>query len=91
MPGRPEMFATTREFLDYFNLKSLEQLPALMDVRDLDTMTSALPLEEFHDPQVTESTENLLDDQTQDSEIGAEIDGAIDTDSADTEMDSSHE
>ena len=56
VPGRPEMFATTREFLDYFNLKSLEQLPALMDVRDLDSMTSALPLEEFHDPQVGEPT-----------------------------------
>lgn len=91
VPGRPEMFATTREFLDYFNLKSLEQLPALMDVRDLDTMTSALPLEEFHDPQVAEPTDNGLDDQTQDSEIGAELDGVIDSDSADIEMDSSHE
>ncbi len=27
--GRPELLATTREFLDYFNLRSLEQLPEL--------------------------------------------------------------
>ena len=91
VPGRPEMFATTREFLDYFNLKSLEQLPALMDVRDLDTMTSALPLEEFHDPQVAESTDGGLDDQTQDSEIDTEIDSTIESHSTDIDRDSSHD
>lgn len=36
VPGRPSMYATTREFLDYFNLKALDQLPALADIRDLD-------------------------------------------------------
>ena len=87
VPGRPEMFATTREFLDYFNLKSLEQLPALMDVRDLDTMTSALPLEEFHDPQVAEPSNSELDDQTQDSGIESVTDAGL----TDTDEDSSHE
>ncbi|MDO2949853.1 SMC-Scp complex subunit ScpB [Aeromonas simiae] len=32
VPGRPELLATTREFLDYFNLKSLDQLPELDEV-----------------------------------------------------------
>jgi len=36
MPGRPAMFGTTRAFLDYFNLKSLDELPTLMELRDLD-------------------------------------------------------
>ena len=27
VPGRPVMFATTKQFLDYFNLKSLQELP----------------------------------------------------------------
>lgn len=36
VPGRPSMYATTREFLDYFNLKALDQLPSLADIRDLD-------------------------------------------------------
>ena len=55
VPGKPAMYATTREFLDYFNLKSLDQLPPLADVRDLETMTSALPLEEFHDSRGEEN------------------------------------
>lgn len=36
VPGRPAMYATTRQFLDYFNLSSLEQLPPLSEVRDLE-------------------------------------------------------
>lgn len=36
VPGRPELFGTTREFLDHFGLKSLDGLPALAEVRDLD-------------------------------------------------------
>jgi segregation and condensation protein B len=36
VPGRPAMYATTREFLDYFNLKALDQLPSLAEIRDLD-------------------------------------------------------
>ncbi|MDG2272953.1 MAG: SMC-Scp complex subunit ScpB [Halioglobus sp.] len=42
VPGRPAMYATTRHFLDYFNLKSLDQLPALAEIRDLDTLNSEL-------------------------------------------------
>ncbi len=36
--GRPALFATTRQFLDHFNLKSLDQLPALTEIRDLDAV-----------------------------------------------------
>jgi segregation and condensation protein B len=42
VPGRPAMYATTRHFLDYFNLKSLDQLPALAEIRDLDTLNAEL-------------------------------------------------
>jgi segregation and condensation protein B len=38
VPGRPAMYATTRQFLDYFNLTSLDQLPPLSDSRDLDAI-----------------------------------------------------
>ena len=34
VPGKPEMFGTTREFLDYFGLKSLDELPALVEIKD---------------------------------------------------------
>ena len=36
LPGRPALFGTTRTFLDYFNLRSLDELPPLADIRDLD-------------------------------------------------------
>ncbi|MEM8767000.1 MAG: SMC-Scp complex subunit ScpB [Pseudomonadota bacterium] len=35
VPGRPAMYGTTKEFLDYFNLKSLDQLPPLAEIREL--------------------------------------------------------
>jgi segregation and condensation protein B len=41
--GRPELLATTREFLDYFNLQSLEQLPELDP--ELQSPLPALPVE----------------------------------------------
>ena len=61
VPGKPAMYATTREFLDYFNLKSLDQLPPLADVKDLETMTSALPLEEFHGSRGEENEPECTD------------------------------
>lgn len=42
VPGRPSMYATTRQFLDYFNLKTLDQLPALAEIRDLETLNAEL-------------------------------------------------
>lgn len=36
VPGRPAMYATTRQFLDYFNLTGLDQLPPLSEIRDLE-------------------------------------------------------
>jgi len=34
VPGKPEMFGTTKQFLDYFGLKSMDQLPALAEARE---------------------------------------------------------
>lgn len=42
VPGRPAMFGTTKAFLDYFSLKSLEELPTLAEVRDLDKISAEL-------------------------------------------------
>ncbi len=36
VPGKPALFGTTRAFLDYFNLKSLDQLPPLSEIRDME-------------------------------------------------------
>ena len=45
VPGRPAMYGTTREFLDYFNLKSLDELPTLQALRDIDSINAELDLE----------------------------------------------
>lgn len=46
VPGKPAMYGTTREFLDYFGLRQLEDLPPLAEIRDLDRMTAQLELPE---------------------------------------------
>lgn len=42
VPGKPELLATTKEFLDYFNLKKLSDLPTLAEIRDLDEINPDL-------------------------------------------------
>jgi segregation and condensation protein B len=44
VPGKPALFATTRDFLDYFGLKRLEDLPPLADLKDLDSLNVELEL-----------------------------------------------
>ena len=48
VPGRPALYGTTRTFLDYFNLKSLDALPPLAEIRDLEQLSKSLglPLED---------------------------------------------
>ncbi len=41
VPGRPALYATTIEFLDYFNLQTLADLPPLASLLDIELMTSA--------------------------------------------------
>jgi len=42
VPGHPELLGTTREFLDYFGLKSLDDLPTLAELRDLEDIREQL-------------------------------------------------
>jgi segregation and condensation protein B len=45
VPGKPALYGTSKEFLDYFNLKSLEDLPTLAELKDLDQMHQELDLD----------------------------------------------
>ncbi|MBN8728445.1 MAG: SMC-Scp complex subunit ScpB [Xanthomonadales bacterium] len=45
VPGRPALLGTTRQFLDYFKLKSLDELPALSEIHDLEDFEPELPLD----------------------------------------------
>lgn len=42
VPGRPAVYATTKEFLDYFGLKSLAELPSLAELKDFDAINADL-------------------------------------------------
>ncbi len=46
VPGRPSLYATTREFLNYFSLKGLSDLPTLQEIRDFDSINRELELSE---------------------------------------------
>jgi len=52
VPGRPAMYATTKTFLDYFNLKMLDELPTLAEIRDLDKINAELELDCVIDPKI---------------------------------------
>jgi len=42
VPGKPELLATTKQFLDYFNLKQLSDLPTLAEIKDYDQLNPDL-------------------------------------------------
>jgi segregation and condensation protein B len=44
VPGRPSLYATTREFLDYFGLRGLDDLPPLAEIREFDVINPELDL-----------------------------------------------
>ncbi|QXI30055.1 SMC-Scp complex subunit ScpB [Pseudomonas vanderleydeniana] len=57
VPGRPAMFATTKAFLDYFNLKNLDDLPPLAELREIEPD----PVLDFDDAPVPEGLQALAD------------------------------
>lgn len=68
VPGRPALFATTNEFLDYFNLKTLEDLPTLEEITDLDALNPELKL-----VSTLELVENKKTDEAKDGESEEQI------------------
>lgn len=62
VPGKPALYATTKNFLDYFNLKSLEELPTLAEIRDIESINAEL---EFKMPDA--SNDLVVEDDDIDS------------------------
>ena len=62
VPGKPALFGTTRAFLDYFNLSSLEQLPSLAEIQELTDLDPEL---EFPDQAGTDRNSSQGDDSTE--------------------------
>jgi segregation and condensation protein B len=72
VPGRPAMYGTTKQFLNYFSLKSLNELPSLAELRDLAAIGEELQLDLNDIPGlVTESANDEA--ETEDETVAEEL------------------
>lgn len=67
VPGRPALYGTTKLFLDYFNLKSLDQLPALSDLKDY------LSIDPGFDFETNQDQHNKDTDEQQPTPVAAHV------------------
>lgn len=70
VPGHPSLYGTTKEFLNYFNMKSLDDLPSLMELRDITEINAELDLK-FADDDVDDAEKQQED--TDSDQIHLEI------------------
>ncbi len=77
VPGRPELLGTTRDFLDYFGLKSLDRLPTLAELRDMDNVGVQL---EFGEPSTGQAGTSEADEPEMAAADGMELEAANDPD-----------
>jgi segregation and condensation protein B len=76
LPGRPELLGTTREFLEYFSLKSLDELPPLAQLRVLGELDPQFELGVAGAPEAAELASAPLGDALgAEEELGLEADG----------------
>lgn len=75
VPGKPALYASTKEFLDYFNLESLDQLPPLSEIKDLDSIATDLDPEKNADLLEAISEMKEAEAQEAESETEAEVIG----------------
>ena len=67
VPGRPALLGTTRQFLDYFNLKSLDEMPSLSEIQDIEKLYPELDLKMKQ--QDSEKEADINNPQESESEI----------------------
>jgi segregation and condensation protein B len=84
VPGRPEMFGTTRNFLDYFGLKKLDDLPPLADLSDWESLRVQLNLPEVEE-DVSAAVEETTDVPVLYPEVSVE-DSEPDVEASEAEM-----
>ncbi len=81
VPGHPELLGTTREFLDYFGLKSLDELPPLAELRAMGDLNLQLALAEEargapRSTELPEAESGSADEPAEDDELSAEGGGS---------------
>lgn len=85
VPGRPALYATTKEFLDYFNIKSLDELPSLKEIQDIDSLGADLDFSEGEKPESGKSEGEKPDDPENNSGGNSEDSLEAEDDQADTD------
>ena len=70
VPGRPALYATTKQFLDYFNMKSLEELPSLAEIKDLADLNPELDLPNPDDEREAAASAQNADDSDKHDDDG---------------------
>ena len=75
VPGRPELLGTTRTFLDYFGLKSLDQLPPLSELKDFGELDPQLSFEDPDAPKPAAIVAGVQDDAEPDDTDNDDADG----------------
>ena len=73
VPGKPELLGTTREFLDYFSLKKLDDLPTLAQLKELEDLRVQLSLPGA-EAQVLTDTDSPVEAAAADIEPAADDD-----------------
>jgi segregation and condensation protein B len=92
VPGRPELLGTTRGFLDYFGLKSLDQLPPLSELKDFGELDPQLSFVDPDAPKPTAIVAGISDDAEPD-DVSDEDDidsNSTDSNSTDSNSTDSH-
>ncbi|MBT7307338.1 MAG: SMC-Scp complex subunit ScpB [Gammaproteobacteria bacterium] len=59
VPGRPAMYGTSRKFLDYFGLKALDEMPTLMELKELGPLNQEFELGVVSEDEATESGQRV--------------------------------
>jgi len=78
VPGRPELFGTTKGFLDYFGLKSLDELPPLAELKDIPELEPQLPFDIAPAGVASAAIAASLDDVADDEDGGHDEDDRAD-------------
>lgn len=68
VPGRPAMFGTTRQFLDYFSLKTLNEMPPLAEIQDIDKLYPELDLNVVKEELSEDAQGNNIQTESQQAE-----------------------
>src|SRR5690606_23291986 len=87
VPGRPALYGTTKQFLDYFGLKRLDELPPLSELKDIGELEPELPLDPDAAPAAAGLAANEPGESQPQDDAGAADDGGAAPDDSGSDAD----